>query len=145
MTVPASRRRPEGRYDEPSLIGQRVLAVILAVLVVLLAVVGARFAYERLGGEQVRGSSAGYDVVSDREVRIDVEVRKPQGRTAYCLIRARGADGAEVGRDVAAVDPVGTGQTRAQGIFDLATSERAVTGEVSTCRVEPITREEITR
>ena len=56
MTVPsAARRRPPGRYDPPPLLGQRLLAVLLTLLVLaVVAAVGA-FVWERFGGEQVRG------------------------------------------------------------------------------------------
>ena len=145
MTSPTSRRSPAGRYDEPSRLGQRILAVVLTVLVVAFVAVGGRFAYERFGGERVSGAAQSYDVRSDREVAVEVEVSKPAGATAFCLIRARGADGSEVGRDVAPVDPVGTYQTRARGTFSVTTSSRAVTGEVTSCRVEPLTQDDITR
>jgi hypothetical protein len=144
MTVPGPRRRPPGRYDEPSRLAQRSLAVVLGVLFVGLLAGIATALWSRLGAESVSGTVLSYDVVSDREVLVEVEVTKPAGATAYCLIRARGSNGAEVGRDVAVVDAAGTGEETARGRFPLATSARAVTGEVGSCRVEPLTRDDIT-
>jgi len=144
MTVPGPRRRPPGRYDEPSRLAQRVVAVVLSLLFVALLAAVAGALWSRAGGDSVRGETVTYDVVSDREVVVEVEVRKPAGATAYCLIRARGSNGAEVGRDIAVLDATGTEQQTARGRFPLATSARAVTGEVGSCRVEPLTREDIT-
>ena len=143
MTVPsAARRRPPGRYDPPSLLGQRLLAVLLAVLV--LAVVAAVGAYvvERFGGEQVRGQVRTFEVRSDSEVAMEVEVSKTAGSRAYCIIRSRGADGLEVGRDVAVLDAEGTDSRVARGTFVLQTSARANTAELAGCTAEPISRDD---
>jgi len=143
VTVPsAARRRPPGRYDPPSLLGQRVLAVLLALL--LLAVVAAvgAFVWDRFGGEQVRGQVRTSEVRSDSEVVLEVEVAKTSGAKAYCVIRARGADGLEVGRDIAVLDAEGTAEQVARGTFVLATSARAVTAELAGCTADPISRED---
>jgi len=142
VTVPsAARRRPPGRYDPPSLLGQRVLAVLLTLL--LLAVVAAVGAYvwDRFGGEQVRGQVVTFEVRSDREVVIDLEAAKSSGAKAYCVIRSRGADGLEVGRDIAVLDAEGTDDEVARGTFVLATSARAVTAELAGCTADPISRD----
>ena len=147
MTVPnAARRRPDGRYEEPSLVGQRVLAVLLGLLfVALLAAVGFLLYDRFISPQNVRGRVIGFDVQTDSRVVIDVEVSKPVGGKAYCVVRARGADGAEVGRDVAVLDDAGTQEPTARGDFPLATTARAVTGELGQCTEMPITREDVTR
>ena len=101
MTVPsAARRRPPGRYDPPPLLGQRLLAALLTVLVLgVVAAVGA-YVWDRFGGEQVRGQVRTFDVRSDREVVMELEVAKTAGARAYCVIRARGVDGLEVGQSL---------------------------------------------
>ena len=146
MTVPhAARRRPDGRYDEPSLVGQRVLAVLLAVLFVGLLVAVFAALYGRfVGREDVRGRVISYDVQSDALVLIDVEASKAAGGKAYCVIRARGANGAEVGRDVAVLDPAGSQERVVRGDFPLATTSRAVTGELAQCTDVPISRDDVT-
>lgn len=142
MIVPA-RRRPPGRYDEPSLLGQRVLAVALSALLVGLLVAVGFALYQRYGGQAVTGRVVSFAVRSDSRVVLDVEVSKPAGETAYCLVRARGRDGREVGRDVAVLDATGTPSRTARGTFTIATSARAVTGELAGCRVERLTRSDI--
>jgi hypothetical protein len=144
VTAPSpDRRRPDGRYDEPSLIGQRVLAVLLGVLFLGLVAAVVLTLFARYGGDAVRGRVLGYDVQSDRRVSIEVEVVKNTASKAYCVIRARDARGAEVGRDVAVVDPVGSTDKTVRGTFALATTARAVTGEVDACTAEPLTREDV--
>jgi len=143
VTVPsAARRRPPGRYDPPPLLGQRVLAVLLTVL--LLAVVAAIGAYvwERFGGEQVRGQVRTFEVRSDAEVVMELEAAKTAGARAYCVIRARGADGLEVGRDIAVLDAEGTADRVVRGTFVLATRARAVTAELAGCTPERISRDD---
>ena len=145
MTSPsAPRRRPRGRYDEPSLTGQRILAVILGVMFVglLLAVLFA-FYSRFVGQTDVRARVISFTVTSDAQVLIDVEASKSAGGLAYCVIRARGADGAEVGRDVAVLDSVGSADRVVRGEFPLATTARAVTGELGQCRSEPLTRQDV--
>ena len=147
MTVPhAARRRPDGRYDEPSLVGQRVLAVVLGLLFIgLLAAVFAALYGRFVGAEDVRGRVISFDVQSDALVVLDVEASKAAGGKAYCVIRARGQNGAEVGRDVAALDPAGSPEKVVRGEFRLATTSRAVTGELAQCTDLPITREDVVR
>lgn len=142
MTSPTARRRPPGRYDDPPLLGQRVLAVLLAVTVVVFAAALVRFAYDRYGGEQVRGTVRTFEIVSDTSLTMELEVAKTAGAKAYCVIRARGADGLEVGRDIAVVDAVGTQDEVARGTFRLATERRAVTAELFGCTPDPISRDD---
>ena len=143
MTVPsAARRRPPGRYYPPPLLGQRVLAVLLAVLfVAVVAAIGA-YLWDRFGGEQVRGQVRTFEVRSDSAVAMELEVAKSPGSKAYCVIRARGADGLEVGRDVAVLDAEGTDSRVARGTYVLETSARANTAELAGCTSEPISRDD---
>ena len=143
MTVPSTaRRRPPGRYDSPPLLGQRLLAVLLTVLVLgVVAAVGS-YVWDRFGGEQVRGQVRTFDVRSDTEVVMELEVAKTAGARAYCVIRARGVDGLEVGRDVAVLDAEGTDRRVARGTFVLQTSARANTAELAGCTPERISRDD---
>ena len=143
MTVPSpARRRPPGRYDEPSLLGQRVLAVVLTVMALVFVAVLATFLWSRFGGEQVRGQVRTFEIRSDREVSLEIEVSKTPGARAYCVIRARSAEGLEVARDVAVLDAVGTSERVARGTFALATRSRAVTAELAGCTPEPISSDD---
>lgn len=145
MTAPSpSRRRPSGRYDEPSLVGQRILAVILGVLFIALLVAVGYLLYSRFVGDtEVRARVISYSVESDTRVTLDVEASKPAGSKAYCVIRSRGADGAEVGRDVAVLDSTGTDERVVRGEFTLTTTARGITGELGQCTDETLTREDV--
>ena len=139
MTSPtAAARRPEGRYDPPSPVVARVFAVVLTVLFVGLLAAVAEYLYDRYTTAQVQARVVDFQVLSDDVVRIDVEVLKPEGSRAYCILRSRGADGAEVGRAVVAVDPIGTEDRTVRLEHELATSARAVTGEAGRCSAAPI-------
>ncbi len=139
MTSPtAARRRPEGRYDGPSRLVGRVFAVVLSALFIGLLLAIGYFLFTRYTGDRVQARSVGYKVLSDRAVRVDIQVFKPAGSAAYCIVRSRGADGAEVGREVVVVDAEGTAKKVVRTQHVLTTSARAVTGEVGRCSAAPI-------
>jgi hypothetical protein len=133
-------RRPAGRYDSPPLLLQRTLAVFLAVTVTALAGAVAVALWERATQERVTGRVLGYKVLSDSAVQIRLEVAKRSGGRAFCVIRARSADGREVGRDVAEVDSAGTTDRQRRASYTLSTTARAVTGEVAGCSPQPISK-----
>ena len=128
MTAPARSPR----------LGQRLLAVLLAVLFVGLVGAVVLLGVTRLTGDSLKGRVVSYTVVSDSQVVVEVEVAKQRGGTAYCVIRARSADGAEVGRDIAVLDAEGTPSRTARTSFPLSTTARPVTGELAGCRAKPI-------
>jgi hypothetical protein len=123
-------------------LGQRLLAVLLAVLVLAVVAAVGSYVWDRFGGEQVRGQVRTFDVRSDRSVVMELEVAKTAGARAYCVIRARGVDGLEVGRDVAVLDDEGTASRVARGTFVLRTSDRANTAELAGCTAERISRDD---
>lgn len=131
-SAPPPRRRPPGRYDEPSRVVQRSMAVLLSVLFLgLLAAIGFSL-FTRYATGQVSVQERGFAVLSDQAVRVDVTVSPPDGRTAWCLVRARGGDGAEVGAVYVPVTPE-DGEDAVRLSHRLATTARAVTGEVPRC------------
>ena len=134
---PPQRRRPPGRYDEPSQLSARILAVVLSVLFVALVAAIAFALYDRYGTERIPLQQRGFSVESDRAVRVDFNVTPPPGETAWCVVRARGATGAEVGAEYVPVrQPAGSSEAvRVEHL--LPTTERAVTGEVPRCRLSP--------
>ena len=139
MTSPTShRRRPPGRYDDRSLIGARILAVILGALFLGLVVAIGALLYDRYGTPRVNAQTVGFSVLSDTQVRIDVQVTKEAGERAYCYVRARGEDGAEVGREAVTVDADGSDRTTIRLSHVLSTTGLAVTGEAGRCSAEPI-------
>ena len=145
MPVPRSssaRRRPAGRYDEPSLVGQRVFAVLLVALLLAFVAALTSFVLSRFTGEQVRGQLRAFEIRSDREVVLELEAAKTAGAKAYCVVRAEGAAGQEVGRDVAVLDAVGTPEDVVRRSFVLSTTARAVSAELAGCTPEVISRDD---
>jgi hypothetical protein len=72
-----------------------------------------------------------YDV-TDSQVVVEFTVRIPEGETGVCVVRARSADGVEVGREEVRIDPP-PGIVRPTVVHRLATTARPVTGEVQRC------------
>ncbi len=105
------------------------------VLAVLGGLVGLAFAvalFARFGpGTDVTAQVRGYEVVSDRAVRIDVQIAREPGEQAWCVLRARDDDGNEVGRRQVQV-PVS--QKRSVVVaFEVPTTARPGTGELVGC------------
>lgn len=139
MTSPLpARPRPPGRYDESSRLGARITAVVLGLLFVGLLAAIATTLYSRYGSQQVRAQTVGFSVLSEDEVRVDLEVRKSEDTRAYCYVRARGEDGAEVGREAVVVDATGSGGEVVRVSHVLTTTALAVTGEAGRCSTEPL-------
>jgi hypothetical protein len=131
-----ARRRPPGRYDEPSRVVPRALALLLSVLFLALLVAIALNLYSRYGTQEVIVRERGFVVVSDEQVRVDFDVTTPPDENAWCLVRARRADGAEVGSVFVPVTS-GSGTEAEQTVQHLlTTTDRAVTGEVVRCLLQ---------
>jgi len=86
------------------------------------------------------GSRSGVDagvtrlaVVSDHRVDITFELHKAASATAVCVVRARDASGAQTGYAQVAVGPAGDDTVTLT--HHLVTTRRAVTGEVTGCRL----------
>ncbi len=134
---PPQRRRPPGRYDEPSRTTARVIAVLLSLLFVAVLAAVAVALYNRYGTEQLALRERGFEVQSDRAVRVDFSVSPPPGETAWCLVRARSASGVEVGAQYVPVRQPAASQEPVAVSSTLPTIERAVTGEVPRCALAP--------
>jgi len=141
VSTPAlPRRRPPGRYDEPSRTEARAIAVLLSVLFVGLLAAVAFTLFTRYGSDRVTVQERGFTVLSDDAVRVRFAVTAPQSETAWCLVRARRADGAEVGAVYVPVTPEAGTSGPVEATHELSTTDRAVTGEVPRCTLsEPPT------
>jgi Domain of unknown function (DUF4307) len=140
---PTGRRRPPGRYDEPSRAVPRALAVLLGALFLGLLVALAFLLYSRWGTPDVPVRPRGFEVLSDTAVRVEFEVTPTAGGEAWCLVRSRGEQGQEVGRVFVRVPAADDGGVvRVDHV--LTTSARAVTGEVPRCLPSPPPAEEPT-
>jgi hypothetical protein len=110
--------------------------VLLAAVALAVVLLGAGAAY-LLAQQYGRGSAydptvVRYHDITDAQVVVEFTVVVPEGEVATCLVRARGADGDEVGSEQVQVDPP-PGVDRPVVVHTLATSGRPVTGEVPRC------------
>ncbi len=106
-----------------------MLAVVGGLVGLVFAVVlFAKFGPDTSASSQLRG----FTVLSDRSVRVEVEVARSPGTAVFCVLRARGADGTEVGRLEVDVQ-VSTARTSVVAP-EVPTSARAVTGELVGCQ-----------
>lgn len=128
---------PAGRYARADKVGRRLplpvagalIAAGLAALTVLAVVLGVR------NTAPITGGVRSYAPMSDSTVSIRLEVSKPAARPGSCLVRARGAQGLEVGRAEVAVPPDPAGREVTFVDYELATTSRAVSGELLGCRL----------
>lgn len=130
---------PPGRYGrrrEPRRSRRWVSALLLA-LVVLAGTLIAVSLYLRYGDGRAYDVTVTrfYDVTDDQVV-VEFTVVVPEGEAAVCAVRARSADGAEVGREEVRIDPP-PGETRPVVTHRLSTTQRPVTGEVQRCWPAP--------
>ncbi|MCW2608693.1 MAG: hypothetical protein JWO60_3386 [Frankiales bacterium] len=121
MSDTPSRRRPSAQ-------------VVLSVVGALVGLAFAIGLYRSVGPDTSAATqSRGFVVDSDTQVTVEFELARAPGRAATCLVRARGADGTEVGQrqfDIPA-------STRRSIVVKeaLPTTARANTGEVVGCRL----------
>lgn len=132
MTAPVFPPGRYGRRRERRRASRWALPALVVLVVVAGLAVTATLYRRYAGGGQVRGTVVAYDVVADDRVRVRFTVRGADGAAATCTVRARGADGAEVGRAEVAVPATRTGDDRTV-TAELVTTGRAVTGEVQRC------------
>ena len=129
------------RYDSRrSLVSHRILAVLLSIGFLSLVVLVVGTLMKRAFTGEPSATVSGFTVLSENAVTVRFEVRKKAGGRAYCIVRARGQDGSEVGKNVAEVDAVGAPEKTVRSEFRLATSATAVTGEVAGCSSTPISK-----
>ncbi|MFJ5828513.1 DUF4307 domain-containing protein [Streptomyces sp. NPDC093089] len=122
---------PEGRYgrsaDERA---DRKLRIVGAVLGVLFLALMGWFGWHYVVDNKISGEMIKFDVVSDTEVQVHLEVRKDEGVEGVCTLRSRSEDGAEVARkDVRIDDPA----TRVDTVVSLRTTARATSAELIGC------------
>ncbi|MFD8013073.1 DUF4307 domain-containing protein [Streptomyces sp. NPDC058955] len=122
---------PEGRYgrsaDERA---DRKLKVVGAVLGTLFLAMIGWFGWHYVVDSEISAEMIKFDVVSDTEVQVHLEVRKDRGVEGVCTLRSRSEDGAEVARkDVTVAEP----GTRVDRVYSLRTTARATSAELMGC------------
>ncbi|MFF5281568.1 DUF4307 domain-containing protein [Streptomyces sp. NPDC013171] len=122
---------PEGRYgrsaDERA---DRKLKITGAVLGVLFLGMMGWFGWHYVVDNKISAEMIKFEVVSDAEVQVHLEIRKDAGVKGVCTLRSRSEDGAEVARKDVRVDDPGT---RVDRVFSLRTTARATSAELIGC------------
>ncbi|MFF2192700.1 DUF4307 domain-containing protein [Streptomyces sp. NPDC058157] len=123
---------PEGRYgrsaDERA---DRKLKVVGSVLGVgLLAVVGW-IGWDYVGGQSVSAEVIKFQIVSDSEVKVHLEVRKDASVTGVCTLDSQDQDHGEVGR---ADFTFPQKATRVDEVVTLKTTGRATMVQLVGCQ-----------
>lgn len=123
---------PEGRYgrsaDERA---DRKLKIVGSALgVVLLGVVGW-IGWDYVAGQSVSAEVIKFQVISDTEVKVHLEVRKDASITGVCTLSSQDKEHAEVGRaDFAFAQPA----DRVDEVVSLKTTSRATMIELVGCQ-----------
>ena len=116
-------RRRERKGPSPWLVGSVAAIAVAGGLTISVAM------YDQYGRTDFTGNVIAFDT-SERSVDITFEVYKPAGEGATCLVRARSADGAEVGHAEVSI-PAEESATSVD--YTLETSAKPVTGELVRC------------
>ncbi|MFF5702295.1 DUF4307 domain-containing protein [Streptomyces sp. NPDC012794] len=123
---------PEGRYgrsaDERA---DRKLKVVGSLLGVgLLAVVGW-IGWDYVGGQSVSAEVIKFQIVSDSEVQVHLEIRKEASVTGVCTLSSQDEEHGEVGR---ADFTFGQAEERVDEVVTLKTTGRATMVELVGCQ-----------
>jgi hypothetical protein len=124
--------RPADRYgDRPPSLRRRVLVVVGVGGVLLVALIWWIWVASTRSSPEVSYDLLGFDAVTTTSVEIRFSVAREPGEMVACVLRARAADGREVGRRqvVVPADPV----ARVELTSTVRTTGPAVTGEVLSC------------
>ncbi|UQX02705.1 DUF4307 domain-containing protein [Streptomyces sp. RerS4] len=123
---------PEGRYgrsaEERADRGLKIVGSVLGVG--LLALVGW-IGWDYVGGQSVSAEVIKFQVVSDSEVKVHLEVRKDASVTGVCTLSSQDEGHGEVGRADFTFDQR---QSRVDELVTLKTTGRATMVELIACR-----------
>lgn len=131
----ATSPRPAERYGRNrgsgGSIGGKVVAIVSALLMIALLVVGARTIMERFN-EPVRAEFISQEHIDDETGRLWIDVnRKNPDTPAYCIVTAVDYSHAEVGRREVVL-PAG-GEEHSRIAVDLPVREPLVSGRIYGC------------
>ena len=131
----ATTPRPAERYgrnrSSDGSIGGKVVAIVAALLMIALLVVGARTIMERFN-EPVRAEFISQEHIDDETGRLWIDVnRKNPDTPAYCIVTAVDYSHAEVGRREVIL-PAG-GEEHSRIAVDLPVREPLVSGRIYGC------------
>jgi hypothetical protein len=125
-------RPPEGRYGRvgDTAVDRRLkrLGAVLGSLAALGIGLGG---WWYLSSHAVSGQVVAFQVVSDSEVRVHLEVDKDAGQVAVCTLRSQAADQSEVGRrDVT----IAQHASQVDTVLTIRTAGRGTTAELIDCK-----------
>jgi hypothetical protein len=124
---------PADRYGRSTSRRTRTL-VIAAIAVVVLAAVGW-FAWASYASrDSATGTDVGFHVIDDASITVTFDVTKPHQKTATCVVQALDSGFAVVGTARVQVGPADSGVVRRTAT--IRTTNRATTGQVSSCSVD---------
>ncbi|MFE0105488.1 DUF4307 domain-containing protein [Streptomyces sp. NPDC059009] len=130
--IPA--QRPEGRYGRSSdERADRTLKLVGAALGAVLLVVIGWFAYHYVAASKISAEVITFDAVSDKAVKVHLEVRKDADASGYCTVRSQAEDGSEVGRADFRFDQ---DSGRVDKVVTLRTTGRGNTAELLGCHAD---------
>ena len=109
----------------------KITMIVAVIIVAAAALTGLVWIALYQANPPVRGTLLGYEVTSDRAVEVRFEVWRRPGVTAQCVVRARNAEGVEVGSRLITIP---AGERRVIRTEVLETRSRAVSGELKDCR-----------
>ncbi|GHI87752.1 DUF4307 domain-containing protein [Streptomyces xanthophaeus] len=123
---------PEGRYgrsaDERA---DRKLKIVGSVLGALLLGMVGWIGWDYIAGQEVSAEVIKFQVVSDSEVKVHLEVRKDSSVTGVCTLSSQDEEHGEVGRaDFSFAQP----QARVDEMVSLKTTSRATMIELIGCK-----------
>ncbi|WP_031152171.1 DUF4307 domain-containing protein [Streptomyces xanthophaeus] len=123
---------PEGRYgrsaDERA---DRKLKIVGSVLGALLLGMVGWIGWDYIAGQEVSAEVIKFQVVSDSEVKVHLEVRKDASVTGVCTLSSQDEEHGEVGRaDFSFAQP----QARVDEMVSLRTTSRATMIELIGCK-----------
>lgn len=124
-------RPPEGRYGRTAdAAANRRLRVVAAVLGGLLVVGLGVGGWRYVSRDTISGDVISFQVVSDSEVRAQLQVYKAADQAAVCTLRSQSADQAEVGRRDVTVSRRGA---TVDTVVTIRTTARGTTAELLSC------------
>ncbi|MFP8907886.1 DUF4307 domain-containing protein [Streptomyces atacamensis] len=133
-TSPADPTRPglpQGRYGRSrDARSDRRLMVVGAVLGAVFLALIAWFGVSYVAGTKVSGELIKFEIVSDREVAVHLEVRKDEDVTGVCTVNTLAEDGGDVGRADFTFDGP---RSRIDEVVTVRTTKRATSAQLVGC------------
>ena len=122
---------PEGRYGTTGAQADRRLKVVGAALSVLIlgliAWLGGSYLLQQ---SKLNGTVIAFQVVSDSQVQVQLQVNKDSGTSGTCTLRSQSPDGTVVGQTDVSIPSHGSTYEQ---VITIRTTARGTTGELLSC------------